>query len=203
MGKTKDSETLGVHLRKEVIAEIETRGRAMDKKKGTYAAMVLEKWFADGCPPVNEADKALVTAAKSAQPKQVKSAKEIDPWHLDPAAAYVLLEDDVVQRIMDRLRLGTMFDAFKGHNKFETFAMFDNHPTHWIEFTLIRGYGNKRDDGLIFSAWPKSTTPRYEIERKYRDHVARIGGEHKGPVKLSQIPGAEERTIRSMVTHVG
>lgn len=43
--------------------------------------------------------------------------------------------------------------------------------------TEIKGYGNKRNDGLVFSAWPKATTPRYEIERKFREHVAQIGGE--------------------------
>jgi hypothetical protein len=82
-----------------------------------------------------------------------------------------------------------MFDQFKGRqDKFETFVMFDNHPTHWIEFTLIKGYGNKRDDGLAFNAWPKASTPRYEIEKEFRDHCTRVGIEHRGPVKLPQIP---------------
>lgn len=65
MGKAKDAESLGVHLRKEIIAEIIARGEALDKKKGSYAAMILEKWFADGCPPVSESDRLMQIAKQS------------------------------------------------------------------------------------------------------------------------------------------
>jgi hypothetical protein len=41
---------------------------------------------------------------------------------------------------------------------------------------------------LAFNAWPKASTPRYEIEKEFRDHCTRVGIEHRGPVKLSQIP---------------
>lgn len=71
MGKTKDADTLGVHIRKEIIAEIVARGEALDKKKGSYAALILEKWFADGCPPVTEADR-LMQIAKATAAKGVK-----------------------------------------------------------------------------------------------------------------------------------
>jgi len=54
------AENLSVHLRAEIVAEIIARGTALDKKKGSYAAMILEKWFADGCPPISAADDALL-----------------------------------------------------------------------------------------------------------------------------------------------
>lgn len=65
MAKTKDAETLGVHVRKEIIAEIVARGDALDKTKSNYAAMILEKWFADGCPPVSESDRLMQIAKQS------------------------------------------------------------------------------------------------------------------------------------------
>lgn len=59
MGKAKDSDTLGIHVRKDIIAEIVRRGDALGLKKGTYAAMILEKWAADGFPAVSEPDRLM------------------------------------------------------------------------------------------------------------------------------------------------
>lgn len=71
VAKTKAAETLGVHVRKEIIQEIISRGDALDKTKSNYAALVLEKWFSDGCPPVSEADR-LMQIAKLAEKKPAK-----------------------------------------------------------------------------------------------------------------------------------
>jgi hypothetical protein len=189
MSRSNVAETLGIHLRKEIIAEIEARGAVIDKKKGTYAALILEKWFADGCPAVNEIDGMMQTLRKAKEAGRIKKPPaKLNIWKLDPETGYTLVEDPIVQDLMNQLGIGNMFDGFKNKDKFETFVIFDNHPTHWLEFTLIKGYGNKRDDGLVFDAWPKASTPRYEIEKKFRDHCARVGIEHRGPVKLSQIP---------------
>jgi hypothetical protein len=178
-----------VHVRREIIAEIEARGASIDKKKGTYAALILEKWFADGCPPVSEVDGMMQTLKKAKEAGRIKKPPaKLNAWKLDPEVGYTLVEDPIVQDLMNQLGVGSMFDPLKSRDKIETFVIFDNHPTHWIEFTLIKGYGNKRDDGLVFDAWPKSSTPRYEIEKKFREHCARVGIEHRGPVKLSQIP---------------
>ncbi len=65
MAKTKDADTLGVHVRKEIIAEIVSRSDALDKTKSNYAAQILEKWFADGCPPVSESDRLMQVAKQS------------------------------------------------------------------------------------------------------------------------------------------
>jgi hypothetical protein len=193
MAKSPAADTLGIHLRNEIIEEIERRAAALDKKKGTYAGLILEKWFADGCPPVTKADELIQLTRQSQQPKTIRSAREIDPWNLDPNTAYVLVEDPVVNAIMAKLGVPQLFAAFVTRTDFETFATFDNHPTHWITLTLIKGYGNKRDDGLVFEAYPKGTTPRHEVEKKFREHAAKIGAEIRGPVKFSQLP---ERHIK-------
>lgn len=68
VAKTKSAGTLGVHVRQEIIDAVIARGDALDKTKSNYAAMILEKWFADGCPPVSEADR-LMQIAKQADKK--------------------------------------------------------------------------------------------------------------------------------------
>jgi hypothetical protein len=65
VAKTKDADTLGVHVRKEIIEEIVSRSDALDKTKSSYAALILEKWFADGCPPVSESDRLMQIAKQS------------------------------------------------------------------------------------------------------------------------------------------
>ena len=191
MGKTKEADTLGVHLRNEVIAEIERRAAGIDKKKGTYAALVLEKWFADGCPPVTEADRLVQLSKRPKPARTIKSAYDIDPWKLDPEEAYILVDDNVVKNLLLKLGVPELFSEAPKEGKFECFVLFDNHPTHWIEVTLVTGYGNKRDDGLTFHALPKSSTPRYEIEKLFRDHCKLIGVKHKGPIETQQIPKQE------------
>lgn len=66
--KSPHAETLSVHTRKELLAQIIARGESIGKKKGGYAALVLEWWYKQGCPPVSEADAAVQTvkAKKSA-----------------------------------------------------------------------------------------------------------------------------------------
>lgn len=192
MSRSNVAETLGIHLRNEIIEEIEKRAASIDKKKGTYAALILEKWFADGCPPVTEADRLIQASKKPAGVKQIKSASKLDAWQLDPTASYVLIDDSVVKSLMVQLHVPNLFAEFSSTKEIEAAVTFDNHPTHWITLTLIKGYGNKRDDGLVFEAIPKATTPRYEIERKVREHAAKIGHEIRGPVRLSQIPDKSE-----------
>ncbi|MCF3650160.1 hypothetical protein [Synoicihabitans lomoniglobus] len=74
MGKAKDAETLGVHTRKEIVAEIIRRGDALGQKKGTYAAAIFEWWWEQGCPPVTKPDE-LMEASKP--PKKNGPVKKI------------------------------------------------------------------------------------------------------------------------------
>ena len=83
MGKSISGETLSLHTRKEIVAEIATRGAALNLKKGTFAALIFEKWFADGCPAVTPADEAMQTlklggiAAERRQSPYIASKKKL------------------------------------------------------------------------------------------------------------------------------
>lgn len=61
MGKSRNehAETLGVQCKRTLIAKIEKRAKAIGISKSRYAALILEKWEADGEKPVSQADRAL------------------------------------------------------------------------------------------------------------------------------------------------
>jgi hypothetical protein len=71
--KSANATTLGVHTRNEIIEEIVTRGDALRLKKGTYASLIFDWWFSQGCPPVTEADR-LMQISKKAAPKKAASS---------------------------------------------------------------------------------------------------------------------------------
>lgn len=72
MAKTQNADTLGVHLPNEVIAEITERGDAIGQKKGKYGALIIMKWYAEGCPPVNDVDRAMTILRGKRGPKPPK-----------------------------------------------------------------------------------------------------------------------------------
>lgn len=57
--KNAHASTLGIHIRNEVLAQIKVRGESIGKKKGGYAALILDWWFKQGCPAVNDTDRAV------------------------------------------------------------------------------------------------------------------------------------------------
>ncbi|MEN9841012.1 MAG: hypothetical protein RL376_812 [Verrucomicrobiota bacterium] len=188
MSKSPAAENLGVHVRKEIIAEVEKRAAGIDKKKGTYAALILEKWFADGCPPVTEADRLVQLAKAPNPPKRITNPKAIDPWNLDPGAFYILEPSDLLDEIVPKLGIdGMLFDLSAAGRK-DILVAYDNHPTHWIVLAPITGLKRHLTHGLFIEAHPKDTVPRHEIENILRKHAGRIGMEIRGPVKLTQLP---------------
>lgn len=46
-------------MRNEIIAELRARGDALSIAQGRFTALVLEWWFAQGCPAVTKADQAM------------------------------------------------------------------------------------------------------------------------------------------------
>jgi hypothetical protein len=60
MGKAQNAETLSVHVSKTAIATIQKRADGNGISKSRFAALVLEKWVAEGCPPVSETDRAVM-----------------------------------------------------------------------------------------------------------------------------------------------
>lgn len=75
MGKSKDSDTLSLHTRGEIIAEIIRRGDALGKKKGTYAAEILDWWWRQGGPAVSEPDRLMQAMHAMEKADQAKMAK--------------------------------------------------------------------------------------------------------------------------------
>jgi len=59
MGKAADAETLGAHVSKEIVRVIQARGKVLSLPKSKFAALILEKWFRDGCPAVTEPDQKM------------------------------------------------------------------------------------------------------------------------------------------------
>lgn len=78
MGTSKKGATLSVHTRNEIISSITERGAALTVKKGTYAALVLEWWYSQGCPAVTPADQAMqdMKVLQAAEGKATPPAKK-------------------------------------------------------------------------------------------------------------------------------
>lgn len=60
MGKVGKGKTLlSVSAPAELIAEIDRRAAALRLSRASYTLAVMEKWQAEGCPPVTKADEAM------------------------------------------------------------------------------------------------------------------------------------------------
>lgn len=68
VGKGKHFIGLSVPLKP--VQNIDSRAKALGWTRARYTLAIVEKWYAEGCPPVSEADNALqVLAGKSASKK--------------------------------------------------------------------------------------------------------------------------------------
>lgn len=56
-----------INIAKAAADEIGRRADALHLTPSTYAAIIVEKWVADGCPPVTEPDR-LLQIAKAEKP---------------------------------------------------------------------------------------------------------------------------------------
>lgn len=68
MAKATKADTIGIHVRNEIIDEIVSRANALGVKKGTYGAMILDWWHSQGCPAVSEPDRLMQIAAQEKDP---------------------------------------------------------------------------------------------------------------------------------------
>lgn len=50
--------------------EINKRAIARDVSKSEFASKIIQKWYADGCPPVDDIEKALGAGKKTTPPKE-------------------------------------------------------------------------------------------------------------------------------------
>lgn len=59
MGKVAHASTLSAHCRNEIIDMVNARATAIGLKRSAYVNLILEKWMADGCPPVSTPDRLM------------------------------------------------------------------------------------------------------------------------------------------------
>lgn len=78
VAKATKADTIGIHVRNEIIDEIVSRANALGVKKGTYGAMILDWWHAQGCPAVSEPDRLMQIAAREKEPP-LEFVAEDDP----------------------------------------------------------------------------------------------------------------------------
>ncbi len=76
MGKlAQNRRRVGIVLDERLVSLIEKRAKALGLAPSRFAAMIAERWEAEGCPPVSEPDRLMQVAGKAAStPKAVKRA---------------------------------------------------------------------------------------------------------------------------------
>ena len=117
-----------------------------------------------------------------------------DPLALNPERNYCYEKDEMVREIMLKLEVPDLLQSAP-HNPYSVMSCvgFENHPTHWICFTLWQGNPNHADhkahkgnpaNKLNFDAYSKKSTPRAEFLEYLH---ARMGANSPTP-ELSQFP---------------
>lgn len=84
--KTKNAQTLGVHLDNEIVAMLARRAAARGVSKSKYAAMIFEKWRSEKYPALDTVDstaRAVVLQELADERSREKNPQEIK----DPTAA--------------------------------------------------------------------------------------------------------------------
>ncbi|HVR37380.1 MAG TPA: hypothetical protein VMS21_16215 [Methylomirabilota bacterium] len=105
-------------------------------------------------------------------------------WELDKESIYILEGDQVVRDLLEQLRVPDLF-AGVGTDQHHVLVAFDNHPTHWIIFNHWQGLPDYSPNhavhrlmrgadpnGLLFTAFPKSSTSQTQVERKLKEFGA-------------------------------
>jgi hypothetical protein len=52
---------VGVVIPADTVAVIDARREGQTMTRSKYVGLIVARWYAEGCPPVNEADKAVKT----------------------------------------------------------------------------------------------------------------------------------------------
>ncbi|HVU18772.1 MAG TPA: hypothetical protein VHD32_17845 [Candidatus Didemnitutus sp.] len=116
--------------------------------------------------------------------------RDLNVWKLDPSDAYELI-DKPAERMPMQLGLPNIFAHEKEYNVARLMIVFDNHPTHWLIFNFFNGDKTEAENGLAFSAIPKS-------EMNKADMLLRLTIEGKkmqaaGTIQFSQIPSLPQQ----------
>ena len=175
-----------VSLPDHVSAEIEARAKAVHASPTEYAGDVIRWWFGQGCPPINKDE------------EEQRKRGQLNAWSLDPSAAYNLVGDAVVTRLMEQLGVPNLFAPAAEHDEAWFSVTFDNHPTHWIVLNFFKGSSTPGGDGLLFRAYPKSTVSRQEMMTQMREEAEEMGS--GSAPKFSQIPSPKNKPASNQAT---
>lgn len=122
---------------------------------------------------------------------------KLNPWRLDPEAEYIIENDPEVKALMFQLGVPDLFaEANTAASPCHMFVAFDNHPTHWVVFSLYKGIpdyspnhgihklvGNAAPNGLLFTAHSRSGMSGSQFLNKLR----KLASDDSAP-PLSQFP---------------
>ena len=62
-------------VRAEIVSAVDSRRLGQSMTRSKYLGLIVAKWFADGCPPVNEADRAIKVMRSAEKPKKPLTSK--------------------------------------------------------------------------------------------------------------------------------
>lgn len=174
-----------VSLPDHVSSELEKHAAAIGATPTEYAGDVLRWWFGQGCPPVRPDENELRKRTASIQARIKPVPKDFSVWNLDPASAYELI-DEPAERALKQLGLPNLFARAQEHDEARFMVAFDNHPTHWLVFNFFKGGKTAAENGLAFTAEPKSGTSHADMLLKLTFDAKKM--QAKGPFQFSQIP---------------
>ncbi|WP_157837205.1 hypothetical protein [Geminisphaera colitermitum] len=82
--KTRNADTLGIHLPDAHTQIIADRAAALGMTKSKFGAGIIARWIAEGCPAISEPDRLMQLAKESAvtlpvEPKKNPAANATSP----------------------------------------------------------------------------------------------------------------------------
>lgn len=181
-----------------VADAVESRAKPLSATPTEYASDVLRWWFGQGCPPVSHDEAALREKQAPSISDRIKPPSDnLSIWNLDPKNLYVLV-DEPVRKFLAELGTPNLFAHGVEHDEVRMMVVYDNHPTHWLEFNFFKGGATPDQNGLALNAYPKSSTTRSEMLKKMKKQAKAMGS--REPVDFSQIPMLEKQPANSQAT---
>ena len=181
-----DKRRYTVSLPDHVADAVEKHARPLGSTPTEYAGDIVRWWYGQGCPPVTPDENEL---RKRLQPVP----QNLNIWKLNKADMYQLVGDEIVQKLLTQLGIPNLFATASEHDSVSMTVAFDNHPSHWLLFTLFKGSTRPDGDGLSFSAYPKASISKKVMETRLQVIAKQL--EASGPIQFSQIPAAVEKRV--------
>lgn len=179
-----------VSLPDHVADEVEAHAKPLGSTPTEYAGDIVRWWFGQGCPAVTHDEAAL---------RRIKPLPEnLDVWALDTKVLYSITDDAVVRKILNQIELPNLFAHAVEHDVARFSVAFDNHPTHWLMFNLFKGSDRKDGNGLLFSAYPKASTTREEMNARLQVEAKAM--KSAKTFTFSQIPMLEGKKSGNQTT---